>query len=75
MSRVNVISTVIVFSVNRQTHSREQSKDSLEYNERGGDIELRLTKVTWIGFGQCCYIHGNCSVVIMDANQQKYSPV
>ena len=73
MTRINVVATVDVFTVDRQTHSREEFENPLKDDKSCSFISFGRTSIMRIGLWEHRHIHRNGAVVVMNANEKEYS--
>ena len=69
MAGVDVISTINMFAIDGQSHSREEFEDTLENDDKSNIVCLGRTNIIIVRFGQHRYVHGDSAIVIMNADQ------
>ena len=69
MAGVDVISTVNMFAIDGQSHSREEFKDTLENYHKSDMVWLGCTHIIIVRFGQHRNVHGNSPIVVVNADQ------
>ena len=69
MSRIDVVPTVDVLSVDREAHAGHELDDTLNDAQHGEVSGFRCTFIVDVGIGQNRDVHGDGTIIVVETNQ------